>query len=256
MEKPENDENDSDFVIFAETPEEEKQVIRSMTGNKKIWNYFLDLLDSKRFQDSVGNIKKFSLNSKGLPKDPRRFLKTVGRLCRHFGLDEIMWSSPLEAYILRGELPKENLSTSCVVFDREEMGENEYPHGYYEDEFDFGDDGPMREPVELEPWSYSHPVIIRVSPYASQREIIDYIKKSYNHHIRPIQERYQDEDVSIGKVRKKKEKIQTRNKFIYEHKHLPRKEIMQLVTDTFDEVLDYGHIGKIISLEIKKRENK
>lgn len=244
-----------EFNFIAETSEEEKELIRSMTGNNKIWNYFLDLIRDKTFQNAVRCIKKTQLNEASKPKNDRDFTQGVRNLCRNFGLDEIMWLEDLEQYILTNELPKQNLSTPCMVFDRIEMGEDEYPDGYYEDGYD-DDDGPMKQPKELEPWSYSHPVIIRVSPYASQREIIDYIKKSYTSYIKPIQERHQDERVYLGKVRKKKQSIQKRNDFIYENRHLPRKEIMRLVTDSFKETLDYGHIGKIVSLEKKKRENK
>ena len=47
-----------------------------------------------------------------------------------------------------------------------------------------------------------------------------------------------------------------RNDLIYKNRHLPRKEIMQMVSKKFGKILDYGHISKIISLEKKRRENK
>jgi hypothetical protein len=47
-----------------------------------------------------------------------------------------------------------------------------------------------------------------------------------------------------------------RNDLIYKNRHLPRKEIMQMVSKKFGKTLDYGHISKIISLEKKRRENK
>jgi hypothetical protein len=253
MKEPENNEYIDDFII-AETSEEEKKEILSMTGNKKVWNYFLDLLRDKRFQGSISSIRKYTLNKNGEPKNKEKFRKVIKNLCRNFGLDEMFWADELEVYVLKNQLPKENLSTPCIIFDRIEMGEDEYPDGEYEDDYD--DWSKPKEPVELEPWSYSHPVIIRVSPYASQREIIDYIKKTYSRRIKSIQERYQNEDVYLGKVKKKKKGVQERNDFIYQNRHLPSREIMKLLYDKYEGIdIDYGYIGKIISMEKKKREN-
>lgn len=251
MKEPENTEFIDDFII-AETSEEEKKEIRSMIGNRKVWNYFLDLLRDKRFQNSIASIRKYALDNKGKPNNKEKFAKVIRNLCRSFGLDEMYWADELESYVLTNKLPEENLSTPCIVFDRVEMGEDEYPDGEYEEEYD----DVLKEPIELESWSYSYPVILRISPYASQREIIDYVKKTYTRHIKPIQERYKDEGVYLGRVKKKKKGIQERNDFIYKNRHLPSKEIMRLLYDKFEGIdIDYGYIGKIISMEKKKREN-
>lgn len=248
-----NEQNDNFFIM--ETPEEEKQIIRSTIGNRKIWSYFIDLLRDKTFLSSVAGIREYSLDKDGRPKNEKLFQKRMRALCRNFGLDEIMWLEELELYVLKGTVPKENLATPCIVLDRIEMGEDEYPAKDEFDEYEYFGEKPV-EPIELESWSYSHPIIIRVSPYASQTEIIDYIKKTYTKYIKPIQERYVDEDVYLGKVRKKKQSVQKRNDFIYENREFPRKKIMSLVAGKFKEYLDVGHIGKIIYLEKKKRENK
>lgn len=100
---------------------------------------------------------------------------------------------------------------------------------------------------------YKHfPITVGISPYASERDIIDFIKKNYDK-IKSIQDKYKNKDIWIGKIRNKKPKIIERNKFIYKHKNLPLKKIMKLVRERFGEVLDYGHIGKIISLERQRR---
>ncbi len=255
MNRKDEQNNEEEFDPFIlETSEEEKQTIRSMTGNKKIWNYFLNLIRDRNFQSHINYFKKYNLNKKGEPKKPDDFYERIAKLCRHFGLDEVMWSVALEKYILKNELPRENLSTSCIVLDRVEIGEDEYPDGYYEDEYD--DDGPMKEPKKLNSWSYCYPVIIRINPYASQREIVDYIKKSYTRYIKPIQERYKDEEVNLGKIRKKKQSIQERNDFIYQNRRLPSKTIMRMLYDKYGpkSEMDQGYIGKIISMEKKKRK--
>ncbi len=245
--------------IFAETPKEELLKITTTTGNQKIWSYFLDLLRNKSFQRTINNIREHLLDNKNKPKDISKFRNAIKLLCRRFGLDELMWIDTLERYIIENKIPKENSSTSCIVLDRLENGEDEYPDGYYkENEIGIDTDIP-NEPKELESWSYSHPVIIRVSPYASQREIIDYVKKFYVQYIKPIQERYKDNDVNLGKIRKKKTFITERNDFIWENRNLGPKKIMKLLGDKYgwddrNKIIDYAHISKIISLR-KKREN-
>lgn len=99
------------------------------------------------------------------------------------------------------------------------------------------------------------PLAIRISPYATQRDILDFVKKKAPM-IKHEQERYikTNKGVRIGHVKKKKERIQLRNELIYQNRNLPRKEIMRKVSDEFNEILDYGHIGKIISLMEKKRK--
>lgn len=100
--------------------------------------------------------------------------------------------------------------------------------------------------------SKKYPIVILVNPEVSQREIQDFI--SYNWSF--IQAHREDKKVNT--YRKKKKKIQERNDFIYENRHLPRKEIMMKITDKYgsDNTIDYGYIGKIISLEKRRRENK
>ena len=58
----------------------------------------------------------------------------------------------------------------------------------------------------------------------------------------------------LGKTKKKKNR--ERNDYIYENRHLPRKEIVHLVAEVYGVVLEEGLVGKIISLEKAKRENK
>jgi len=99
-----------------------------------------------------------------------------------------------------------------------------------------------------------YPIAILISPYASERDILDFIRKRYATGIFPQQKKCKDSDIKIGRFKLKNQLIQLRNQFIYQHRHLPRKEIETLVRKKLGEILDYGHIGKIISLERKKRK--
>jgi len=100
-----------------------------------------------------------------------------------------------------------------------------------------------------------YPISIRVSPYASQNEIVDYIKKRWEF-IKELQDFYRKSNVKIGRVKKKNPKVQERNDFIYQNRKLPLKKISKLVSDQekWGDGPDIGHIGKIISLEKKKRK--
>ena len=102
----------------------------------------------------------------------------------------------------------------------------------------------------------AYPVVVRISPYASLRDIQALVASMYSDQIRPIQEKYAVESVKIGKIREKDATVQERNRFIYEHRDLPRKELMRLVNDKFvsKNPLDYAYIAKIILTETKKRK--
>ena len=215
----------------------------SLIGNKKAWNYFLDLLENSRFQNEI-QLARLLFLGENIENDHR--LKglldlNIRQICRAYALDEQKWSEVLRKYITNFEPPKpeDNLYTPCVVQRREEIGENEYPNG-------------LLEPIELKPFAYSHPVIIRVSQYASKREILDFINKAYNPKIKPVQNSYIDKSIVLKKVRGKRKR--ERNDFIFKNKGFPRKIIAKLVLDEFGEFLDVGLIGKIISLEEKKRK--
>lgn len=103
-----------------------------------------------------------------------------------------------------------------------------------------------------------YPVSIKIHQEASQNDVIDYIKKNWSV-IKGLQGKYQNEDKFFSlKNSKTKEnlKLKKRNDFIYENRNLPRREIMKMVNRDFGADLDQGSIGKIISLECKKREKK
>lgn len=99
-----------------------------------------------------------------------------------------------------------------------------------------------------------YPIALYINPEASQRQIQDFLSKNWD-----FIETYRKD--SVGKItglKKKSKGKQERKDFIYEHRDLPRKEIMRMVNDEFPDLehIDYGNVGKIISLEKKRREKK
>ncbi|MFA6897139.1 MAG: hypothetical protein WCQ96_02560 [Patescibacteria group bacterium] len=97
------------------------------------------------------------------------------------------------------------------------------------------------------------PIAIRIHPNVTQRDLIDYIENNWlkiNHLLR----KYRKEESSLGKLRARDASKKKMYDFIYENRRLPEKKIFRLVSEKFDKELDFGHIGKIISLEKKRRK--
>jgi hypothetical protein len=102
-----------------------------------------------------------------------------------------------------------------------------------------------------------YPVSIRVSPEASLRDILDFVKKNYLGSIEYIQEKYKDESLTIGKTRKRNPALRSMYGAIYhlrEKEKLSATQIGKLIQEQYGKHLDKGVIEKIISLERKRRK--
>lgn len=99
------------------------------------------------------------------------------------------------------------------------------------------------------------PVAICVNPYMTERDIIDFVKKTYKTAIEPIQERYRKKHLlKLKGSRTKSKKKQTRNEFIYRNRHLPISQLSSLVASSYGKVLDQTYIQTIIRKEEEKRK--
>jgi hypothetical protein len=87
----------------------------------------------------------------------------------------------------------------------------------------------------------------------TERDIIDFIKKTYKSSIEPIQKKYRKVNIKLRDVRTKSKKKQSRNAFIYEHRDMPIMTLTSLVSKTYGKILDYTYIQTIIRKEIEKR---
>ncbi|MEK9131838.1 MAG: hypothetical protein AAB447_02935 [Patescibacteria group bacterium] len=209
---------------------EVKKVLMSTTGHRKLVNYLKELFKKESFKKDI--------------RDIRIRLKT--------GLSSDLMDETVKL------LDKYHLEFECLEFMMTYVTDNEFIEEFIGNMLFIEDIVDAKESLSNESNSITDekfPVVIRVSPYASERDILDYVKKMYSVFILPIQERYKKQ-TTLGKVKNKRQFIQDRNDYIYENRHLPRKEIMRLVTDKFggEYSIDYGYIGKIISLESKKRK--
>ncbi len=107
--------------------------------------------------------------------------------------------------------------------------------------------------LEMEEELRFFPVSLKISPYASKRDILDFIGRNFDH-IKNLQDEYRKPHVELGKIKKKGKKTSDRNDFIYKiHWNKPLKDVANEVYKKFNQHLDVGHIGKIISLETERR---
>lgn len=231
------------------------------SGYKKFARYVKTVLSSDDFQSEVVKMrKKYNIPQDGFkpqngtysypPKQweerdakttHKRLMKDIEHLSTKYHIPFLNGLSIFESYIFYSSkeyVTDTNGFNLCMISDLKEEYEDPFSKKIQESDNDM------------------YPIAIRISPYASQRDILDFTKKIYKHHILPLQTRYKDKKVKIGKLRKKNEHVQKRNKFIYKNRHLPTKEISTLIRKEFGakHIIDEGHLGKIISLERKKRK--
>lgn len=251
-------------------------------GSNKMWNYFLSLTKSSSFQKTIKYLKKkYDIPENGyLPKRIDDMPGYAYRASKEFGVQV-----SIDGYILPPEewLLKHNDEDEKGYFlvDIMNLCSKSQLHWLYwkdvirfllfynkiyrikEADFDVcmlvNLEEEAREPTDEAVQSADNqifPFAIRISPYASQRDIVDYIKRVYKTKIGPSLLQLRNSQVRIGKEKRKRTRIQERNDFIYKMREFPRKRIMQLLGDKYglDEIIDVGYIGKIISQEIQKRK--
>jgi|AntRauTorcE11897_2_1112592.scaffolds.fasta_scaffold05875_4 hypothetical protein len=95
--------------------------------------------------------------------------------------------------------------------------------------------------------SKKYPVAIYINPEISLNEAKDYISKNWH-----LISEHQDKEKTLYKGKRNKPK-QAINDFIYLNKDLFIGEIRSKLAVELNEFLDDGHIGKILSIERKKR---
>jgi hypothetical protein len=267
-------------------------------GEKKILLQFERFIQTDLFKDEVKRIRKLSkIPSEGIEptKEDLANLNHLFRIPDNFPVKRVKGEEfPLKKLNLESKklielFPIENgyltlLIKYFIIFNKflyEELSEfkesfhisnvcdledaqfefGEYiPSEYHEDDPDNGSLNwsikAYLDKVQRQLWAY--PVVVRIHPDASQRDVIEYIKKHWKL-IKYYQDSYSNKDQRVSfkhsKTKENKE-LKKRNDFIYKHRHLSRKEIMSMVNKDFGADLDQGSIGKIISLERKKREKK
>lgn len=201
----------------------------------KLWNVFLDLVKKEKFLKEVEKIRK----DKGIILDleeiekKKEFIfssdKDANKLCEKYGFDPAYYSDTFYCFIFYNKLaPPDPDIGLCEIVD---IFDPIYPKGYDE----------------------RYPIAIRISPYASLRDIQEFVNKQF-FLLEHLMNKYKDPNSKIGKLKGKNKGIQERNDLIWKNRKLPTREIFKIIYDRFDESLDLSYINKIIILENKKRK--
>lgn len=106
-----------------------------------------------------------------------------------------------------------------------------------------------------------YPVMIGISPYATQNEVVDLIKKQWDHiqsHMAKLAkennlEPFSKEAKQLSQIRKRKTTLKEIEDLVYENKGLSLKDIATLVRTQTGKLFDQAEIGKIKSLAVKRR---
>ena len=180
-------------------------------GHKKFIRYFEEVLNTKPFQEEIVRIrKKYKIpvngfSNKEMIYPPRDWIyrhtekgaelsKEVEKLCEkshlHFADSMLL----LQSYIFYNKKfnPKNivySLGTFNLLHVSDLAEEKKEP---FSDFFQNSD-------------NLAYPIALRVSPYASLRDILDFTKKVYTNSILPLQNKYRTKGVRIGKNKKRKD---------------------------------------------------
>lgn len=245
----------NNLLINKKCSEKITDNIKQTQGFKKINNYLFALIKSNNFNNLVDNCRKkynipkqgFDNNGKYLspPKEWEadtgknskydNLINEIEKFCREKKLLYFNLYTYIYDFIVYNKSIEQIDDDLCMV--RDSMNDSKMPK-----KFNFINDEE----------NYIYPISIKISPYASQRDIIDFIKKN-DKKIKTYQKLYIENNVKIGKYKSKKFEIQERNEIIYNNCNKHLKEIRHILADK-NIFLDDGHIAKIISLEKQKRK--
>ncbi len=238
---------------------------------QKMSTYILSLINDPLFQNKISSLReKYQLPPQGIAKSDIQYFNTFDRgrktktrlppiederlwvsfvnevleFCeKDYGLYPNWSSHTVRDYILYNiiEMPDAIHGLQCKLMDMST---------FFEQDIDMSLEDKFRRIKYI---SSQYPVVLFISPYANEREIVDYIKRTYKPWVEPAQGKRRESHIKIGRVRKRNKDKQKRNAFIYQHRNKPIGELVRLVGVKFGKTYDYTYIQKIIALELKKR---
>jgi hypothetical protein len=271
----------ADFDRMKEWLEEEtkRKAFLKTAGYKKIENYLKDLTRMPEFLNVVKDVrKKFGFPKGGFiySKDDEEncetakgiwenndFLKYNNEIAKRYGMSA--YRNFIFSYIVFNNFNffSDSLSTNVIKIidlsllsgkktdERAIKIKKETPIGKITDEFSIAQIGTL---FQLMLNSENHPIAILIHPYMSQRDILDAVKKTYKLQIEPLQKKHRKEGIKFGTVRRKSDRVEKRNKFIYESRTLKIAKLRTAIREKFGEILDETYIYKIIKAERLKNK--
>lgn len=242
-------------IIKGEGDEPDYKDYSSLSSYQKLQAYVDELYEDEGFQEEIAKIRvkykirladsydavalfKILNKAGGSGKEGKIYRQEIIPLAKKYGLINVSWHATLFTYAI---------SNIKAIFKGPRLIETTENKRKDNRESDFLNNSEF-------------PISVQISPYASKRDILDYIEQFYTIDIKPLQDKYIDPAIKIGKIRKKKQTIRERNKLIIEQASRKNKDIMssmiELYIKTGDKAfdIDEGHIGKIKSLHKNKRK--
>lgn len=225
---------------------------------EKMRNSFYDFTKKKVFQEFILNLRGkykipqngFQINGNTWSTPPtnweyemwetehRQIQRAIKDFCKDQQIPSKDWEFTIEQYLFFNQMfisPEPNSHNICYITDmatkQDSVGQE------------------LNEDLVT-----AYPVGLLISPYASERDVLNYVEKIFITEIVPIQKKYRKEGSFIGKSRAKNSRVQKRNDLIYKNRNLPVKQIAKLIAQESKEIMDEGAICKILSLERQKRD--
>lgn len=228
----------------------------STKSSKKLLVYLNEITCSQEFKNRIGRMRaKYGIPLEGFeliqktsvpPKQWRYYddadknfqnQKDIKELCENYSLLPDDFASIMEMFLFFNKIfvpVKPNAYNLCMVYDAfagktiDGTGLSKGMDKYF-------------------------PIALRISPYASKRDIINYIEKNFRE-VSEIQQTYKNELIKIGHVRTKRQGKRKIHEFIWTNQSVPMKELKDLVHEKFKEVLMGHELKAIIKKENKRRK--
>lgn len=243
------EQNDPDYEQF----QRKQDIYRNTQFYEKHLNQILAISETGTFKEGISSLrKKFHIPDNGFSPEVGitfggEMEIAVRKLTRELNLD-FTWADTIQSYVINNDFVLPEYTNFFDVVDLRKLTNHIILPNNPDDitDKDVSDN-------YLKMIADEFPIAILIPPNASERDIVDFIKKAYLNLILPAQTEYKNECVNISRYRRRNALVRDRDQFIYENRSLPRKKIVRLVSNKYGEALDYGHIGKIISIESKKR---
>lgn len=247
-----------DETTSPEWQEREYKKISQTSSQKKMWTYMKDLTKRSAFRNDLRKFrKKFNIPEKGYDKPDyqeqeieaqgKNYRESLISFARKYKLS-FLWEDVLECYIFYNDFHyKFLINTAGSMVDVEDI--YSLLTGNYGEEIE---GHTMQDYIKQK--SEQYPVAIFLNPYVSQRDVIDYVKKTFKVSIEPKLKWYREEGVRLGKARRKNSRVEARDEFIFNSRDKSKKEIVSLVAKNFGDILDYTYIARIIKEQERVRK--
>jgi hypothetical protein len=154
----------------------------------------------------------------------------------------------LQNHIFYNKLSTHDIGDVCEI----ESAETELARYSINEDPDTGSRSPLSHNDDIEDHLTRYPVSIRIHADASQRDVTDFIKKNWDS-IKASQQPFAKDGARSLKNSKTGLANKERDSFIYANRNLSHKKIAGLVYKKFKKDIDMGTVGKILSIEKKRR---